>query len=286
VEAVGQDPPAIETEAVDFAGADQLVALRGFDAGKQPGKFFHKVYEDLDFAADDRRLLEQVVDERLRRYGFEDERWTPVVSAAVEQTLDVVIDPDTELRLRDLTPGRRLDELRFVLPAAGGAAGGGRRVTPASLAAVFATHGGERLARYAARLERLEFGALRGYLTGVIDLVFEHRGKWYVVDYKSNLLGAHARDYAAARLWEPMAAHHYVLQYHLYVLALHRYLGYRRPGYEFDEHFGGVFYLFLRGLTERTGSACGVFADRPSGELIEALSRLFDGRDRTEGGVT
>ena len=114
-------------------------------------------------------------------------------------------------------------------------------------------------------------------MRGFIDLVFEHEGKFFVVDFKSNHLGSYASDYAPALLTAPMVDHHYYLQYHLYVTALHRHLTARRSGYDYDRDFGGVHYLFLRGMAPHHPAGTGVFFDRPSRVFIEALSELFEG---------
>ena len=70
-----------------------------------------------------------------------------------------------------------------------------------------------------------------------------------------------------------MIEHDYVLQYLLYSVALHRHLERSLVGYDFDAHFGGVFYLFLRGLAVEHEPGCGVFFDRPARTIIQAVSR-------------
>ena len=115
---------------------------------------------------------------------------------------------------------------------------------------------------------------------GFIDLVFRHEGQFYVVDYKSNYLGDAASHYSPARLAEAMSDHHYYLQYLLYTVALHRHLGARLPGYDYHRHMGGTFYLFLRGMAPERGHTTGVFHDRPSQALIEALDEALG---RSEG---
>jgi len=65
----------------------------------------------------------------------------------------------------------------------------------------------------------------------------------------------------------------YILQYHLYVLALHQYMKMRIPHYDYEEHFGGVYYIFFRGVDPATGSDTGIFRDRPARESIEFLGR-------------
>ena len=72
-----------------------------------------------------------------------------------------------------------------------------------------------------------------------------------------------------------MTRHHYVLQYLLYSVALHRHLRLRVPGYDYEQHFGGVYYLFVRGMAPEHPVGTGVFADRPSRALVEALSALL-----------
>ncbi len=112
---------------------------------------------------------------------------------------------------------------------------------------------------------------LEGLLTGYLDLVFEHAGRYYVLDYKSNRLA----DYSPPSLANAILEHRYDLQYTLYVVALHRLLRHRLPDYDFERHLGGAIYLFARGVAE---AGNGVFADRPPRELIETLDNAFAGR--------
>ena len=119
----------------------------------------------------------------------------------------------------------------------------------------------------------------RSYLTGAIDLIFEAAGRYWIVDWKGNYLGATAAHYDAAALQRAMDEHHYHLQYLLYTVALHRYLQRRVPWFDYAKHFGGVLYLFVRGVRPTwigpDGLATGVFARRPSGALVEQLSALM-----------
>ena len=127
-------------------------------------------------------------------------------------------------------------ELEFFLPMG--------RVTAPALTALCQLHdpcrGGKPLG----------FATVQGMLKGFIDLVFEWQGRWYLLDYKSNHLGMSPADYGRPALERAMREHRYDLQYQLYSLALHRLLALRLPGYDFDRHFGGVFYLFLRGMPQ------------------------------------
>jgi exodeoxyribonuclease V beta subunit len=108
-------------------------------------------------------------------------------------------------------------------------------------------------------------------LTGIIDLVFEHQQKFYIVDYKSNFLGGDLQDYRPDRLRQAVLDRRYDLQYLLYTVALHRYLRQRLKDYQYRRHFGGVYYLFLRGMRPQLGPDSGVFHDLPDETLINWL---------------
>lgn len=120
-------------------------------------------------------------------------------------------------------------------------------------------------------------GQLNGMLKGFIDLVFEHEGRYYVLDYKSNWLGPADQDYSQAGMQAAVLAHRYELQYLFYLLALHRLLKSRLPDYDYAQHMGGALYLFLRGIRAETG---GLFCARPEASLIEALDAAFRGDAR------
>jgi exodeoxyribonuclease V beta subunit len=100
-----------------------------------------------------------------------------------------------------------------------------------------------------------------------------------MIDWKSNHLGYASSDYGPAELHTAMAEHSYHLQYLLYSLAVERYLKHRMPGYHHETHFGGVFYLFVRGVRPNwrnaDGTPAGVFHNRPSAATLARLDALF-----------
>jgi exodeoxyribonuclease V beta subunit len=120
----------------------------------------------------------------------------------------------------------------------------------------------------------LEPTRLNGMLKGFIDLVFEHDGRYYVADYKSNWLGPDDDAYTPARMRAQILASRYELQYVLYLFALHRLLKVRLPDYDYDRHVGGAVYLFLRG---GAAPGQGLHVERPPRALIDALDDLFEG---------
>ncbi|PSJ22407.1 exodeoxyribonuclease V subunit beta [Halomonas sp. ND22Bw] len=118
----------------------------------------------------------------------------------------------------------------------------------------------------------LEPDTLNGMLKGFIDLVVEHEGRFYVLDWKSNHLGADDAAYTEAAMAEAVLEKRYDVQYCLYLLALHRLLEARLPDYDIERHLGGALYVFLRGTR---APSRGVHTERPPSELILALDALF-----------
>ncbi len=274
-EGLDRDREASPPAARPARGSGAQVPLWEFPRGARPGSCIHEIYEDLDFQAPDD--LGELVATKLRRFGLSASRWGPVLEAAIRDSLVTPLDrPGGSLTLSSISARRRIDEMEFLFPVA---VGGGHRLTAPRIAAVLEAHGGPA-ARYAEHARQLGFGALRGYLRGFIDLTFEHEGRWYVADYKSNFLGEGRDDYDGEGMWSAMAGHHYVLQYLLYLVALHRHLRVRLRDYDAASHLGGAYYLFLRGMDPGSGPARGVFADLPPAGLIEALSALVDGKER------
>ncbi len=115
---------------------------------------------------------------------------------------------------------------------------------------------------------------LNGMFKGFIDLAFEHDGRYYVADYKSNWLGPDDLAYSEQAMEAAILAHRYDLQYVLYLLALHRQLRARLPDYDYDLHVGGALFVFLRGVHAASG---GLYFVKPPRELIERLDDLFRG---------
>lgn len=135
-----------------------------------------------------------------------------------------------------------------------------------------------------AAIELPAYPTLNGMMHGYIDLVFEFQGRFYVADYKSTHLGNHYPDYDVAALKANNEQHFYDLQYLIYCLALHRYLRSRIEDYDPAQHFGGVYYLYLRGM--KPGADSGIFPAAISPELLDTLDRLFAGDRVSDQQVT
>jgi exodeoxyribonuclease V beta subunit len=248
------------------------VTLAEFPRGPKPGELLHAVLEKVPFGdgeVDGRRLI---VEAELKRYGFSAELST-TVERALEEILRTPLAPEDPFTLGELRRDQRVCEMEFTLPVA---LAGEAPLSARALSEAMAAEARAPWDRaYLRRLARLGFGAWSGFLRGFIDLVFERGGAYFVVDYKSNHLGGALDDYRPEQLTGVMGEHHYYLQYVLYSVALHRYLGQRLADYDPTKHFGGVYYLFLRGMHPSTGPESGVFFHRPSVGLLEQVAALF-----------
>jgi exodeoxyribonuclease V beta subunit len=254
------------------------VPLDDFPRGPRAGDLLHAILEDVDFERLDPDDLPRRVAHHLSRRGFDRARWEAPLTAALASVLETPLDTDdATLRLSRVPWARRRSEMEFTLPATVDRRGRGKAAfTAEAIADVLAARGGALPAGYSDAVRALGFTPLAGFLRGFIDLVFEHRGKYYLVDYKSNHLGSSASSYATRAVAPCMAEHHYYLQYHLYLVALHRHLRVRLPGYAYGKHVGGALYLFLRGMSPERGPSTGVFRDLPDERTIESLSRVLE----------
>ncbi|MEJ5113371.1 exodeoxyribonuclease V subunit beta [Erwinia billingiae] len=247
---------------VDAAGEGQNPLMsqltpHSFPRGAAPGTFLHGLFENLDFT---QPVEDEWLSEQLLAQGH-DLAWLPVMKAWLERILQTPLD-DSGVSLSQLPADKRQVELQFYLPIQ-------QMLTASALDKLIRHHD-----PLSAECPPLNFQQVQGMLKGFIDLVFCWQGKYYLLDYKSNWLGASAEDYTPEAMALAMQSHRYDLQYQLYSLALHRYLRHRLADYDYQQHFGGVFYLFLRGV-DGTASENGIYRTRPDVGFITALDALF-----------
>jgi exodeoxyribonuclease V beta subunit len=273
--------PVEPDEDLEAASELESIVLDGFPRGRRAGDFFHALFEEIDFACVSDEELVVLAADKLEGFGFgrgvdqaTRDGWVGRAVAAVRNTLDTPLAAPA-LKLAAIAKERRFVELEFRVPVAADVEAGAA-FSAEHLASVFRSHpSAEVPATYADRIAALGFRGLSGYLKGFIDLVFEHEGRWYVVDYKTNHLGDFVADYDDARMRNAMAESHYFLQYHLYSLAVDRFLRRYQRGYSYEANFGGVYYLFIKGM--RPGSKRGVFFEKPPAARMQALSLALDG---------
>lgn len=254
---------------VDAAGVGEVIAESGltphqFPRGASPGTFLHSLFEDLDFT---QPVDPHWVEEKLALGGY-DAHWTPVLTAWLNAILQAPLN-ETGVSLSQLSAREKQVEMEFYLPIS-------QPLMASRLDALI-----RKYDPLSAGCSALDFMQVRGMLKGFIDLVFRHQGRYYLLDYKSNWLGEDSAAYTQQAMASAMQAHRYDLQYQLYTLALHRYLRHRIADYDYERHFGGVIYLFLRGVDGEDPQQ-GIYATRPDGELIALMDEMFAGAELEE----
>jgi exodeoxyribonuclease V beta subunit len=279
------------------ASMDKDVPLSDFPSGPLAGNCLHEIYENLDFqlATQDNAMpyVKDLAAKVLPSYGFSPEILVPKLIAGLCDTLRTPLGgPLGYFCLESLSASDRINELRFDMPVCSSKG----PIRPEDLAACFEAGGEDEVLceEDFQRFRELSFAPFEGFMTGYIDLIFrvpsQEGVRYFVADYKSNRLTpfSHGRcvlgGYTFTHLREQMRAHDYTLQYHLYILALHRFLKSRLgSSYDYDRCMGGAYYLFIRGMNgEREvggKESPGIFYHKPKEVVIDALDTLFGVRE-------
>ena len=273
--------PAPEDEPFErLPSATTRLDMYGFPGGAQAGVMLHEILEKISYRGDDMPIEQNRVELTLSRYGY-DARWTPVlmdmVNKVTHTSFPFFSGETCNLTLSQIDPKDRRNEVEFYFPL--------KTLSRHDLVRIF--RNGAALTASALSqvpplrcLERLQFSPVEGYLKGFIDLLFQFEGRYYLLDWKSNHLGSGLEDYRRQELLKVMDEGYYFIQYHLYALVLHQWLALRIPDYRYEDHFGGVYYCFVRGMDPSAGPEYGIFYDRPPLELLDMLK---DSLIRTAG---
>jgi exodeoxyribonuclease V beta subunit len=238
-----------------------LSGIAAFPRGAAVGTFFHACLEYMDYA--NPASWREVVEKQLRLAGLDAAAWLDVAHGNLTEVLQTPLAPGGPVlagkRMRET-----VREAEFYLPARG--------VDTRRLAQAFASSGGT-LAAYAEHAARLDAKAVDGYLKGYIDLVFRDGERYYILDWKSNWLGPDAAAYSPATLDAAMRSADYYLQGALYAAALRRNMAVRWPEWDYEKHFGGLYYVFLRGVDGSPGH--GVVHFRPEESLLDGVEEAL-----------
>ncbi|WP_413699373.1 3'-5' exonuclease [Psychromonas sp. KJ10-10] len=259
------DTDIIEEVPIELELLEPLKTPFSFPRGAKHGTFLHLIFELIDFQSDDESELSSIIETQLEKHLYDDiEAWTPILTRWFTQLLSfpLMIDSSQSITLKQLTPSAKKVEMQFFI----------------DMKPIHSYQVNKLIKQYdplSRRAGELQFQSVQGFLKGFIDLTFEFEGKYYVLDYKSNYLGDRLEDYQQTNIENMMVDHRYDFQYQLYTLALHRLLRSRLPDYQYEQHIGGVFYTFIRGM--QSDKNCGVYFNKPDFALIDGLDKLFAG---------
>jgi exodeoxyribonuclease V beta subunit len=254
-------------DGADNVGDNEAADIFSFPRGTGAGIFFHDLFEHLNFTSFSSQCHE-FVSKKLAQYGF-DQIWR---KAVLDMIADVITTPlqchAPGFKLAAVSNQNRINEMEFYFPV--------NSVRPSILNQILNEYGNLELQPgFSAHIEKLTFAPSAGFMKGYIDMIFEHQGRFYLVDWKSNYLGPAIDCYDQTAILRIMQEEYYLLQSYIYTLALHLYLRLRQPNYCYETDFGGVFYIFLRGVAATHGPEYGIFRHRPTPQMIHALGKAL-----------
>lgn len=253
-----------EHEETVTAGPGSALSLSALPAGAAFGNLIHALFESIAFPVlADQSDYYELFSNLCRRYGIDADyhEVRRLLATVVTTPLKALPDSDSALgfALAALPSGQCLKEMPYSL-----------RLGAFDTDRINAILGDEPT------VVPLSWRSIRGYLSGIVDLVCSFKGRYYILDYKTNFLGAALSDYAPEKLPAAMREHNYGLQYWLYSLVLQRHLQNILPDYDPRHNFGGVAYLFVRGISPQLPGN-GIFFCRPSPKKLAALDQLITG---------
>ena len=250
---------------------------RGFFAfpkGAVPGSCIHAIFETMDFQEREPETIKKLIVSHLKNYGLSD---SSSGNSKTDQRIDATYEMLTrvlnapllkgcpDLKLKNIPLKDRLTELEFFF-----------RLSKSTHNILSKFFGNVFQNNYPPGISgRLYFSPVEGFMHGFIDLVFLFEGKYYIIDWKTNHLGNRYDDYKRDALSENILSSCYDIQYHIYAVALHHYLETRLADYRYGAHFGGVFYLYVRGMTPDIPDN-GIYFYCPEESVIKELSQMLD----------
>ena len=227
------------------------------------GTAVHELLEGWDCDEPDPSLVR----EQLAQYRFPpplNPSALPIEQSVIEmlRALRLATLPGLDCTIAEACRSNEAAEWHFHLPIRDS-------INPALLAEAFAEHAAPEHAGYAPILAALNAQELRGFLQGFMDRLAFNGKRWGVIDWKTNKLGENAGAYSVASMLRCAMDSHYLLQVHLYLVALRRYLNVVVP----EAEIAGGWLVFLRAVT--AGMTSGILHIRPPDPLFDALDRLF-----------
>lgn len=229
--------------------------------GAHTGNLLHFVFENIPF--NNPQYWSQIVEKALLRLSaVTNPNYVTQIVEMLTQVMQVPLPVhqihtnNQPFKLSELTWENRLTELEFDFP-----------LKP------FSTQQIMNLSTEKVPFHLKAYDEIEGIMNGKIDLFFKMHDKYYILDWKSNHIGDTIEDYTADKVSEAMSENNYHLQYHLYTLAASKYLTQCLPHFDYEKDFGGVIYLFVRGV--RKGTETGIFLAKPEKENIATMEQIF-----------
>ena len=266
----------IPAENLDLFSAS--LSLGDFPRGPVAGNCIHSIFEKINFADvksakwRKNKAIEQMIKEQLFISGMidggkgsaqftqsENQRYSQICDMLENVLTCPLPGQDGVMSLCDLNTEDYRAEMQFFFPA--------EKVLDSPKINEFLEH-------LSGRKSNLPAMPMRGFVNGFIDLVFEAKGRYYIIDWKSNDLGSSLHDYDRAGMARSMYESYYYLQSAIYLFSLHKYLKKRLTDYDFETHIGGAFYIYVRGVKNDFADS-GIYSIKPELKTLELLKNIF-----------
>lgn len=264
------DPASDKDEDAEISDSQQehdsipekeTVPMTDFPSGAEAGTVLHSIFEEAGFRNDNDDLVRSILKKKM---NFKESEFDNMVSAVKQCIKNVCSAPlfGNGRTLRDLPEDGRIAEMEFFI----------------RIENDFDEQQLSEIIKDCSKTENYgENSVKKGFLHGFIDLVAKIDGKYYIIDWKSNNLGSRFADYGNDSLKEEMKKHNYYLQYMLYLSAFDKYMTTVDPGYSYEKNFGGIIYVFLRGVDAESDKT-GIFQDRPDEQKLRKIQWLLEGK--------
>ncbi len=274
--------------------------IGNFPRGPIAGTCLHKILERINFSDIENHIkVSSIIEEELNIVNISKSFIEPIRILLKRIAYIPLGGPLGKFKMKNLNSNCSIKELKFDIPIC-------HEVNPINtldLSSIFREDVQNKYGSdYINKLMNLNIHS-SGFLTGSIDQVFADNpnheiAKWWVLDWKSNWIGSPLSkedsfscgpsNYSTSRMDEEMYHHHYPLQAHIYLLALHRFLNWRLPNYSPQKHLGGYIYVFLRGLPDKSDleeknspqTTPGLIVEPAPIERIKKLDLLIKGQHK------
>ncbi|XRX42991.1 MAG: exodeoxyribonuclease V subunit beta [Buchnera aphidicola (Tetraneura sorini)] len=229
-----------------------------FPRGLKSGLLIHEILKEINFS---KQITEKYIEEKLIAYNIE-KKYTKILLNWITNIISTDLNEES-LFLSNLKKNEYLKELNFFLPIK-------KNLNKKKLLKTI-----KKFDKLSSSTSSLLFSKKTGIITGSIDLVFLWKKKYYILDYKSNWLGNNKECYSIKNIQLTMVKNQYYLQYQIYSLAIHRYLKNKIKNYNFEKHFGGIIYFFIRAVDKNKDHKYGIFKTNTKKNQIKKLDKLF-----------
>ena len=265
------DPDGSADRQTQERTSKKELPLGDFPGGAAAGLVLHEIFEKADFQNDNEKLIMSILQKKM---NFEEkadeksekselERMTEDVKLCLTNVCSAPIFENGKT-LFDIPGSDKIAEMEFFIKIEN------KKLEKRNLSKIISDDH---------KTEELDDGTVKqGFLHGFIDLVAKIEGKYYIIDWKSNNLGSRFADYENDGLVKEMKKHNYYLQYMLYLAAFDNYMTTVDPEYSYEKNFGGIKYVFLRGVKEGSNKT-GIFQDRPDEQKLRKIQRLLEGKE-------